>query len=836
MSHSPPHSRTPPASVSPPRRLTRRKAPSPPRRTIDYSPSRGPANTLYSYPSTSSLASLYHAHGRISPVRRSPAHSRCSSRDQDGVVLLDEVRTFTAVIPRKISSLSTTPVPTGGPIPPPTPPLASSHDDIDDSESSEGSDEEIVFQRGRRRPITNTDIDGLTTPQSRHVRSSRVLRRVKANIHEVSPSGSGSVSPPTVSAGVSAPPTPPKDAVPSGLHHPKSLKRSPKSAYFADGTEIPGLQEHMEREEQHQNLLDLNEFVWKDEVDHTFAPYIPHTAPPPPVTGDFLEPKEVEEEQVSNIGELEGSLEESVEIHEALYAEFAMAHEIGIALGSPPAVEKRLEFALDPEFDTSGDDRSVKSSKSVNSVKIAEVHQPEPTPESEPEEESESEYESEPERCIPGAFKDEDEVLAEINGLKKKRKGKAKVEEVIITREEETDSKEITKEEEEYEEEEEEENETGQYSGLGATVAKARINGIGGRKVTPWPTPRMVSYRSSMENVEGEATDSPESVGEPAEDVAEKATSEKSAETENAYADENDYTDEEEDEVFYDAEEGGLASPPMSPISRTYSHSRHAELENLPGSPRSPRSPRSSKSPKSPQENTMNLVLVQSASEASASGSTPGSPNSPEHPETPKKLPLPLSGPPALNVIPATPLPLMSPAAELKKQLGNPPLSLLHRKPTGEVPTLKNSQDPTTPTKPSISVPKRSTSFTMSGTRKTARRPSLSSQPKRVRESKLHPWWRPRHDGPNGAEDTGLSRTISAPHISAYTQELHRTESTTSIGKKRVTKPIKGTKFQIEFIGVGTIKEKGGVLKEKLNTGSGAMKRKFSLKKRPANV
>ncbi|PWW80882.1 hypothetical protein C7212DRAFT_274302 [Tuber magnatum] len=831
MSHSPPHSRTPPTSVSPPRRLNRRRGTPPPRRTIDYSPSRGSANTgtLCSYPSSSSLSALYSTNGRISPVRRSPAHSRCSSRDQDGVVLCDEVRTFTAVIPPKLSSLSTTPIPSGGPILPPTPPPASPHDDIDDSESSGGSDEEIVFRRGRPRPTPNPDIDGPTAPQSRQA---RVLRRVRANIHGVAPSGSGVVSPPPVPAGVSAPPTPPKDAIPSGLHHPKSLKRSPKSAYFAESTEIPGHSEYLGREEQ--NLLDLNEFVWKDEVDHRVAPCIPHTTPP--VTGNFLEPKEVEEEQVSSVGELEGSLEESAEIHEASYAEFAMAHEIGIALGSPPAVERRLEFVLDPEYYTSGDDKSVNSNKSVKSIKsetgggVGETHGYEPAPESgpEPELESESEYESEPEHSIPGAFKDEDEVLAEISGLKKKGKGKGKgkaeADEVAIAQGE-TDSKESTKEEEE--DGDGDGDEPGQYSALGETIAKAIINGTGGRKVTPWPAPRMMSYRSSMENVEGETMDSLEIIGEPTEEIAKNVASEEATETESAGTDENDYTDEEEDdEVFYDAEEGGLASPPVSPISRSYSHSRHAELENPPRSPRSP---------KSPQGNKVDLVLVQSALDASTPSSSPSSPNSPMHPETPKKLPLPPPGPPALNVIPATPAPLKSPAAEAKKQLGNPPPSL-HRKPTGGVQAPKNSQDPTSPTKPSIPVPKRSTSFSMSGTRKTARRPSVSSQPRYMRESKLHPWWRPRHDVPNDAEGTGLSRTISAPHISAYTQELHRTESTTSIGKKRVTKPIKGTKFQIEFIGVGTIKEKGGVLKEKLNTGSGAMKRKFSLKKRPTNV
>ncbi|CUS13396.1 unnamed protein product [Tuber aestivum] len=542
-----------------------------------------------------------------------------------------------------------------------------------------------------------------------------------------------------------------------------------------------------------------------------------------------------------SVGELDGSLEENVEIREALYAEFAMAHEIGIALGSPPVVERRLEFALDPEYDTSGDDKSVNSIVSAKSIKsemsegVGETYQSEPALEPEPEPESESEYESEPEHSIPGAFKDEDEVLAEINGLKKKGKGKgkgkAKAEGVTIAQEE-THSKESTIR---VEEEGGDEDEIGQYPAPGAIVGKERINGAGGRKVTPWPTPRMMSFRSSLEDVEGETTDSPESVGEPAEEIAEKAASEEAAETESAGTDENDYSDEEgdSDEVFYDAEEGGLASPPISPISRSYSHSRHAELENLARTPRSPRSP---KSPKSPRGNKVGLVLVQSASAASASGSSPSSPNSPEHPETPKKIPLPPSGPPALNVIPATPVPSKSPAAEAKKQLGNPPPSLPHRKPTGGVQTLKNSQDPASPTKPPVPVPKRSTSFSMSGTPKVPRRPSVSSQPKHMRESKLHPWWRPRHGSPNDAEGAGLSRTISAPHISAYAQELHRTESTTSIGKKRMAKPIRGTKFQIEFIGVDTIKEKGGVLKEKLNTGSGAMKRKFSLKKRPTNV
>jgi hypothetical protein len=501
------------------------------------------------------------------------------------------------------------------------------------------------------------------------------------------------------------------------LHHPKSLKRSPKSAYFADGTEIPGLEGHLERE---KNMHDLNEFVWKDDVVED------------PVEED-------RERRVSSIGELSVG-----EIHEASYAEFAMAHEIGIALGSPPVAERKIV--------------------------------PMEVPRSEPE----------PLELI--AVKDEDE---DGNQRKGSDKGKDKAErnqwgELEAEGEEEEEGEEGVADKagdgrEPNEAGEEEEEKIDRLSG------KSDPNGIGGPKLTPWLTPRMTSYQSAVESREGDGpADHPETI---------------ETETVNTEVNEDSGDDGDDDEVFYDAEEGALSSPPVSPVARSYFESRHAGIDDA-----------AAVSPMSVQRET---ALVQSSP---AEPALPGAPLPPSNgPQTPQRVPLPSPGPPALNVIPATPLPLLSPTAELKKQLGHHSISLLQRKLTGDIPTLNASEDP--PNSSSSPAPKRSTSFSLS---KKNPRPSISSQPKR-RESKLHPWWRPRHDSP----EESLSRTTSAPQMPI----LERTDST---ARKRITKPIKGTKFQIEFIGVGTIKEKGEALKGKLNTGGDAMKRKFSLRKKNA--
>lgn len=107
---------------------------------------------------------------------------------------------------------------------------------------------------------------------------------------------------------------------------------------------------------------------------------------------------------------------------------------------------------------------------------------------------------------------------------------------------------------------------------------------------------------------------------------------------------------------------------------------------------------------------------------------------------------------------------------------------------------------------------------------KKPQRPSL----KRVRESKLHPWWRPRPE--YGTEDEGLSRTLSAG--SDLSVACAGTGSVMGRGKKRVTRKIKGTKFQIEFIGLGTLRDKVRVAGEKTS----GLGRKMTLRKKQKEV
>jgi hypothetical protein len=143
---------------------------------------------------------------------------------------------------------------------------------------------------------------------------------------------------------------------------------------------------------------------------------------------------------------------------------------------------------------------------------------------------------------------------------------------------------------------------------------------------------------------------------------------------------------------------------------------------------------------------------------------------------------------PALNVIPATPQ-AMSATQEKEKQLGHTPQPLLSRRATG----IPGSED---------AIPEDEEAVVMT----TAQRPSLAEVPEKVRQSKLHPWWRPKRAVEDGGE---LSHTLSAPSesgVSEEEQELRRRRASTAAnGKKnsngRVVKRIKGTRFVIEFVG-----------------------------------
>ncbi|KAH8152116.1 uncharacterized protein LAJ45_04110 [Morchella importuna] len=217
------------------------------------------------------------------------------------------------------------------------------------------------------------------------------------------------------------------------------------------------------------------------------------------------------------------------------------------------------------------------------------------------------------------------------------------------------------------------------------------IIGKEGRKPTPWPTPRVNSYASSLDIDRRAETGSPLS--------------------------------EDGDLEFHDALSSPLASPIITP------REEELALPNL--------------TPQvTPKKKSEFVISFGPTPTRSNPGDPSPSTNSvlPQLPQNPSP-----PGPPVLNIIPATPMPLMSPSAMQEKQLGHS-MPLLERRST-EIPTLITTS-PTLPLAAPLVPPRL----------KKAQRPSLLSQPKRMRESKLHPWWRPRIEN---AEDEGLSRSFT---------------------------------------------------------------------------
>lgn len=168
---------------------------------------------------------------------------------------------------------------------------------------------------------------------------------------------------------------------------------------------------------------------------------------------------------------------------------------------------------------------------------------------------------------------------------------------------------------------------------------------------------------------------------------------------------------------------------------------------------------------------------------------------------------------PVLNIIPATPMPL-SPTAEKDKQLTG--RSLLQRRPTGlgtPAPVIEeaDAEHETAPVSSSL---------------RGLRRPSLAAVPKKLRDSKLHPWWRPKgvrsSSSPSSSSvecvqcaECGAkrevvivepSKTASAGEgVSAGVSEgVSGGVSATPNGpprRRRIQKRIKGTNLVVEFIG-----------------------------------
>lgn len=158
---------------------------------------------------------------------------------------------------------------------------------------------------------------------------------------------------------------------------------------------------------------------------------------------------------------------------------------------------------------------------------------------------------------------------------------------------------------------------------------------------------------------------------------------------------------------------------------------------------------------------------------------------------------------PRFNFIPATPLPLMSPSAVLDKQLGEHSLSLVG---TAIAEESESPADmPPTPQDTSTAAAK-------------AARPSIARS-KTVRDSRLHPWWRPKYyyheEDANFAkllEGTSFAPTESSSKASEWDIESMNDKPSTPksewteygpvrIDKKRKLVGVGGV--QIQWVGLG---------------------------------
>lgn len=762
---------TSPPNITPHRRLSRKRIPSPPR-NVDFATfesSRVPQLSLHTYPSANSLADLYASHGRVTPGRRSPVGSRCSSRGgaKIGFDSGDELQMFTAVIPASQTNINL----------PPTPPSGS---------GGEGDDDEGGV------PLS-LDFDGVfgTSPRNR-----RVLRRVKANIHDVSPSLSGSAPMSAASDStttLNTPPTPPKEQAVMALHHPRPLSKSPKSAYFQDSLLVSA---HM-----HQDVeSDLDGYyrgvggIGEHATDR----------PDPRFESDERdeEPFEVRRAESIKVTKAESIKVRKVEELEMKKAEEIDAGAIKMEGSDTARIYVQLEPNMPEQLDADKANAQVQASTTPDPVEpiktevgvrarrssrqsrilepgeqlrlIASTPTLEAVVFSESEFDTATEGDEDDDYTYGGSdagtiviklqttvqeqqLREEEEIRRQEDATKRqeaeeanRRKEEANRLEEIARREELDRQEGLAGQEGEQNADESEDEELAQHP----TTGKER------RKPTPWPTPRVNSYASSLEIDRRAGTASPLS--------------------------------EDGDLEFHDALSSPLASPVITP--------REEELA-LPSL--------------TPQVTPKKKSEFMISFGPTPTRSNPGDPSPSTNSELPKPPQNPSPpGPPVLNVIPATPMPLMTPGAMQEKQLGHS-MPLLERRPT-EIPTLITTA-PTLPLAAPLVPPRL----------KKAQRPSLLSQPKRMRESKLHPWWRPRLEG---AEDEGLSRSFTAP-----TQASEYSVSNSGIPGKpdggrggRVTKNIKGTKFQIEFIGLGTLRDKVKVAGEKTS----GLGRRISLRKK----
>jgi hypothetical protein len=272
---------------------------------------------------------------------------------------------------------------------------------------------------------------------------------------------------------------------------------------------------------------------------------------------------------------------------------------------------------------------------------------------------------------------------------------------------------------------------------------RERVVDRSGRRVTPWATPRALSYNTDFG------------------------------------------TQEDENDVFVDAPETLEASPitppgienefwsarPKEPV-RSFSASRHdAATQTTAVDTASPvNSPHQ-------EANDKRIVLIQEA-----------------EPSTSQKQLLP-----AVNLIPATPSSL-STLEQQEKQLGHGPLT-----PT-RMPNTNSSKSDSIPEDSQVDISEASLAEGPAGDN---RRPSIAALPNVVRESKLHPWWRPKRLSLQ--PDDEFIDMDGRESESGFLEDMVRADTVPHRRKQakngRTARRIKGTKFVVEFVGLSGLKD-----------------------------
>jgi len=157
---------------------------------------------------------------------------------------------------------------------------------------------------------------------------------------------------------------------------------------------------------------------------------------------------------------------------------------------------------------------------------------------------------------------------------------------------------------------------------------------------------------------------------------------------------------------------------------------------------------------------------------------------------------------PALNLIPATPSILSTPEQQ-EKQLGHSSPTLTRK------PTAYPSKSDSIPGDSQVDISEASPAEGPAGDNSKPRRPSITTLPNEMRESKLHPWWRPKRLSLQ--PDDEFVDMDGEERESGFLKEMVRADTVPHRRKQakngRTARRIKGTKLVVEFVGLSGLKD-----------------------------